>query len=101
MPSLFSRLKGKDGAKIKSKKNSHLNDLTEQFPPKPRWEDAWTRNTVEPDEVQELIRGCTNELKARGMTSISLALQLSLEWGHGPFFFFFFLSSLFLSLSAA
>ena len=33
------------------------------------WEDAWTRKTVEPEEIHELIRFCTEELKARGMTS--------------------------------
>lgn len=68
MPSFFSRLKGKDGPnKIKSKKHANLDQLATQEPQKPRWEDAWTRNTVEPEEVQDLIRRCTEELKARGM----------------------------------
>jgi hypothetical protein len=72
MPSLFSRLKGKDGpTKSKSKKGSNFNQFTEQLPPKPRWEDAYARKTVEPEEIQELIRRCTEELKARGMTSNS------------------------------
>jgi len=74
MPSLFSRLKGKDGpTKIKSKKRGDLDHLADQLPAKPRWEDAFTRKTVDPEEVQDLIRRCTLELKARGMTSISLA----------------------------
>ncbi len=77
MPSIFSRLKGKDGpTKLKSKKGSHLDYLKDQLPSKPRWEDAFLRKTVEPDEVQDLVRRCTEELKARGMTSISLLLQL-------------------------
>lgn len=63
MPGLFSRLKGRD----KSKKGQ-LDNLADQQPQKPRWEDAWTRKTVEPEEVQELIQYCTEELKARGMT---------------------------------
>lgn len=67
MPGLFSRLKGRDG-KPKSKKGA-LDQLANQQLQKPRWEDAWTRRTVEPDEVQQLIRFCTEELKARGMTS--------------------------------
>lgn len=68
MPSIFSRLKGKDGpTKIKSKKNAHLDNLTSQLPPKPRWEDAWTRATVEPEEIHELIKRCTEELKARAL----------------------------------
>ncbi|KAL2257013.1 hypothetical protein VTK26DRAFT_775 [Humicola hyalothermophila] len=61
MPGLFSRLKGRDN---KTKKNRELED---QQPQKPRWEDAWARTNVEPDEVQELIRFCTEELKARAL----------------------------------
>jgi len=67
MPSFFSRLKSKDGpTKLsKSKKNAPQGDI-QQTAPKLAWEDAWTRKTVEPDEVQELLRGCTLELKSRG-----------------------------------
>ncbi|KAK3329723.1 hypothetical protein B0H66DRAFT_35836 [Apodospora peruviana] len=68
MPSLFSRLKGgKDGqSKSKSKKNGHLDKLAD-LPPKKQWEDAWTRKTVEPEEVQELVHLCTKELKDRAL----------------------------------
>ncbi|KAI0853318.1 DUF1708-domain-containing protein [Daldinia vernicosa] len=65
MPSLFSRIRGKDGAK--SKKNGNLADLANQLPDKPRWEDAYTRTTVEPEEVQELVTRCTEEVKARAL----------------------------------
>jgi hypothetical protein len=73
MPSFFSRLKGKDGpAKVsKSKKGTPQNTFNDP-PPKPRWEDAWTRKTVEPEEVQELLRGCTLELKSRGMDLLDI-----------------------------
>ncbi|KAK4105389.1 hypothetical protein N658DRAFT_482892 [Parathielavia hyrcaniae] len=64
MPGLFSRLKG--NGKLKSKKGA-LDQLANQQPKKPRWDDAWTRKTIEPDEVQELIRFCTEELKARAL----------------------------------
>lgn len=67
MPSFFSRLKGKDGPTKASKKKGGLDDLTDQLPAKPTWTDAWTRTTVEPEEIQELVRGCTVELKSRGM----------------------------------
>lgn len=70
MPSLFARFRGKD-----SKKKSQL--VTDKLPVKETWEDAWTRKTVEPEEVQELIRLCTEELKARGMTSISASSALA------------------------
>ncbi|KAI1064947.1 hypothetical protein LB507_000190 [Fusarium sp. FIESC RH6] len=63
MAGLFSRLKGKDG---KSKKKG-ANDSENEQPTKPQWTDAWARTTVEPEEVHELIRCCTEELKARGL----------------------------------
>ncbi|KAJ8129284.1 hypothetical protein O1611_g4348 [Lasiodiplodia mahajangana] len=65
MPSLFSRIRGKDG-NFRSKKNRHA-DSTPQLPIKPRWEDAYARTSVEPEEVQELIHRCTIELKARAL----------------------------------
>ncbi|KAK7408756.1 hypothetical protein QQX98_009054 [Neonectria punicea] len=62
MAGLFSRLKGKD---FKSKKKG--KDNSDLLPPKPRWTDAYARTTVEPEEVHELIRCCTEELKARAL----------------------------------
>ncbi|KAH8680104.1 hypothetical protein BGZ60DRAFT_243282 [Tricladium varicosporioides] len=67
MAGFFSRLKGKDGPTKASKKKGALQPVVDNTPPKPRWEDAWTRKTVEPDEVQELLHGCTVELKSRGL----------------------------------
>lgn len=72
MPSLFSRLKSKDGA-TKKKKGANL-DSADQLPAKPRWDDAYTRKTVEPEEIQDLIRRCTEEIKARGMSPHILLL---------------------------
>ena len=67
MPSIFSRIRAKDGiGKGKSKKNAKTDSATHQLPNKPRWEDAYTRPNVEPEEVQELIRRGTEELKSRG-----------------------------------
>lgn len=65
MPGLFSRLK-KDG---KSKKNAGT-DLLDQQPAEPKWTDAWARTTVEPEEIHELVRRCTEEIKSRGMIPI-------------------------------
>ncbi|ROW07828.1 hypothetical protein VMCG_03567 [Cytospora schulzeri] len=62
MPGLFSRLK-KDG---KSKKNAST-DLLDQQPAEPKWTDAWARTTVEPEEIHELIRRCTEEIKSRAL----------------------------------
>ncbi|KAK1970633.1 DUF1708-domain-containing protein [Colletotrichum sublineola] len=66
MPSLFSRLKSKDGSHKKSKKASSF-DAADQLSEKPKWDDAYTRQTVEPEEIQDLIRRCTQELKARAL----------------------------------
>ncbi|KAI0521573.1 hypothetical protein F5B22DRAFT_634481 [Xylaria bambusicola] len=65
MPGLFSRIRGKDG-KPKSKKNGYA-ESTPQLTTKPRWEDAYARTSVEPEEVQDLVNRCTVELKARGL----------------------------------
>ncbi|KAI0410086.1 hypothetical protein F4802DRAFT_604111 [Xylaria palmicola] len=65
MPSLFSRIRGKDG-RLRSKKNG-ASDSTPQLPGKPRWDDAYARSSVEPEEVQDLIHRCTVELKARAL----------------------------------
>lgn len=71
MPGLFSRLKSRDGpAKISKSKKSAAQAVSSLPPPKPRWDDAWTRTSVDPEEVQELLRGCTLELKSRGMASL-------------------------------
>ena len=47
----------------KTTKNPVVDDAT---PAKPSWTDAWQRTEVAPEEVQELLRACTHELKARG-----------------------------------
>ncbi|RFU33768.1 hypothetical protein B7463_g2569, partial [Scytalidium lignicola] len=75
MAGFFSRLRGKDGP-IKAGKSRKNAVQTPQpaAPAKPQWEDAWTRKTVEPEEVQELLRGCTVELKSRALDTPFLVL---------------------------
>ncbi|PNY25014.1 Morphogenesis-like protein MSB1 [Tolypocladium capitatum] len=65
MPGLFARFKGRDG--IRSKKKNAISDLANSLPQKPKWDDAYTRKTVEPEEIHELLHCCTEELKARGL----------------------------------
>ncbi|KAJ5032010.1 morphogenesis protein [Bipolaris maydis] len=36
-------------------------------PPKPRWEESWTRKEVAPEEIQELVHVCTQEIKSRAL----------------------------------
>jgi len=68
MAGFFSKLKSKDGpAKVTKAQRKAQQNAAPDAPPKPQWADAWTRKTVDPDEVQELLRGCTLELKSRGV----------------------------------
>ena len=73
---LFAKLRSKDkdeggvaSPRSKKKADSYTNGVVVSAPPpKPLWEgDAWTRNEVEPEEIQELLRGCTIELKSRAL----------------------------------
>jgi hypothetical protein len=62
--SFFSRVfRGKDSA---ASKKSTKQPAAQQAPAKPQWTDAYTRTEVGPEEIQELLRGCTQELKLRG-----------------------------------
>jgi hypothetical protein len=59
----FSKVFGRD-AKAKSRKQA---DLAQHVaPPKLKWEEAWSRKEVAPEEVHELIHICTQEMKSRG-----------------------------------
>lgn len=69
MPGLFARLKARDGLRSKKKRAAGDDDAAAQ-PAKPRWDDAYTRKTVDPEEIHELLHCCTEELKARGMPSL-------------------------------
>ncbi|KOS19162.1 Morphogenesis-related protein MSB1 [Escovopsis weberi] len=73
MPGLFSRLKAKD-FDFRSKKKNAINDLIDAMPPVPKWDDAYTRKTVEPEEIQELLSRSTEELKFRGLDQPLLLL---------------------------
>jgi hypothetical protein len=87
MAGFFSKLKGKDGAK--AKKNAQQETIPQGPPPRKRWDDAWTRTTVEADEVQELIRGCTVEIKSRGTKLFPLEQMplITTQIPHGIFFY--------------
>lgn len=61
------RSRDREGGFSKSKKHAQENGAVPMAPPKPCWEDAWARKDVEPEEIQELLRGCTHELKSRGV----------------------------------
>ncbi|KAF2674455.1 hypothetical protein BT63DRAFT_449446 [Microthyrium microscopicum] len=63
MPSIF-RVFRRDG-NSRSKKNLEANNVV--APPKPNWEEAWSRTEVQPEEIQKLISVCTHEMKSRAL----------------------------------
>jgi hypothetical protein len=65
MPFFRNVFRSKDGPRSKAAK---FADNGEQpvIQEKPRWEDAWSRKEVAPDEIQDLIHVCTQEMKTRG-----------------------------------
>jgi len=50
----------------KDKQKAAKTSTEPAAPPKPRWEESWTRKDVAPEEIQELIHVCTQEMKSRG-----------------------------------
>jgi hypothetical protein len=64
MPFFKNVFKSKDGSRSGSKAAKY--DDQPVAAPKPRWEEAWSRKEVAPDEIQELIHVCTQEMKSRG-----------------------------------
>ncbi|CAI7671190.1 unnamed protein product [Penicillium manginii] len=62
----FSRVfRGKDSSA--TKKHSKPTTTTDTTPARPKWTDAWQRTEVSPEEVADLVRGCSQELKARAL----------------------------------
>ncbi|KAF7131462.1 hypothetical protein CNMCM5793_004687 [Aspergillus hiratsukae] len=57
-----------------AKKSTKTPVVANTGPAKPTWTDAWQRTEVAPEEVQDLLRGCTQELKARALQSPFLLL---------------------------
>lgn len=65
MPFFSKVFRSKDSSA--AKKQAKENAAEQDAPQKPQWTDAWLRTEVSPEEVQELLRGCTQELKARAL----------------------------------
>ncbi|OAX81940.1 hypothetical protein ACJ72_03721 [Emergomyces africanus] len=64
--SFFSRVfRSRDASG--SKKQTKQNGVSKDLPQKPQWTDAFLRTEVSPEEIQELLHGCTVELKSRGL----------------------------------
>ncbi|KAF2869419.1 hypothetical protein BDV95DRAFT_629991 [Massariosphaeria phaeospora] len=70
MPFFRNVFRSKDSSK--AAKGNHADAPV--APPKPRWEDSWSRKEVAPDEIQELIHVATQEMKSRALDSPFLLL---------------------------
>jgi hypothetical protein len=70
MPFFANIFKGKDAA---ARRHARENGAAQLEPAKPqRWDDAWQRKEIEPEEVQELLSCCTQEIKSRGERSVGI-----------------------------
>lgn len=70
MPFFKNVFRSKDGTRAGSKAAKYADVDQPVAQPKPRWEDAWSRKDVAPEEIQELIHVCTQEMKSRGTYSV-------------------------------
>jgi hypothetical protein len=69
MPFFKNVFKSKDGSRSASKAGKYGDAAQPVAPPKLRWEESWSRNDVAPEEIQELIHVCTQEMKSRGTSA--------------------------------
>lgn len=95
MPFLARVFRIKDSHTPKKTKAPVVED---NGPSKPKWTDAWQRTEVSPEEVQDLLRGCTQELKARGRFPLSFLPFLSGPLTSMPLRRHFAISTFFTSL---
>ncbi|KAL4901347.1 hypothetical protein BDW74DRAFT_85790 [Aspergillus multicolor] len=65
MPSFTRFFRSKDSNA--AKKSSKSTAAEDTGPAKPTWTDAWQRTEIAPEEVQQLLRACTQELKVRAL----------------------------------
>ncbi|KIV84911.1 hypothetical protein PV11_00660 [Exophiala sideris] len=63
MPFFSKVFKSKDS----SVKKANVPTANGNTPKRPQWSDAWLRTRVDPEEVSELLRLCTSELKSRAL----------------------------------
>ncbi|KAI5798813.1 hypothetical protein EDC01DRAFT_16569 [Geopyxis carbonaria] len=71
MPAFLNRVFKRDYA---ASKKSLDQPAADEKPAQPKYVDGWLRTEVAPEEVQELLRGCTHEVKLRGLSTPFLLL---------------------------
>ncbi|KAF2277430.1 uncharacterized protein EI97DRAFT_291834 [Westerdykella ornata] len=67
MPFFKNVFRSKEGPRSSSKAAKYADHDAIPNQSKPRWEDAWSRKDVAPEEIQELVHVCTHELKSRAV----------------------------------
>lgn len=69
---LFSKFRNKSAQNTKDRKPQQdaVGNGVAAAPVKPRWQSTWTSAEIVPEEVEELVHGCTAEMKLRGMDAI-------------------------------
>ncbi|KAF2467550.1 uncharacterized protein BDR25DRAFT_344905 [Lindgomyces ingoldianus] len=68
MPFFKNVFRSRDGPRSSSRAAKHADHSDGPAAlPKPRWEESWSRKEVAPNEIQELIHVCTQEMKSRAL----------------------------------
>ncbi|RPA96170.1 hypothetical protein L873DRAFT_1695373 [Choiromyces venosus 120613-1] len=70
MPAFLNKVFKRDHAGSSKK----IEQVTPPQPQEVKYQDAWLRTEVTPEQVQELLRGCTQEIKSRGLSTPFLLL---------------------------
>lgn len=65
MPFFLKVFKSKDGQSANAKRNAGYTAVDHEPPSKPRYASNWDSTEVVIEEVEELVRACTNEMKSR------------------------------------
>lgn len=65
MPSFFRAFSNSNVNEKKDRPTSQRTLPQSPTAQRPTWQDAWTRTEVAPEEVQELLHVCTQEMKSR------------------------------------
>ncbi|GAM86453.1 hypothetical protein ANO11243_044670 [Dothideomycetidae sp. 11243] len=65
MPFFSKVFKSKDGQSANAKRNAGYTAVDHEPPSKPRYASNWDSTEVVIEEVEELVRACTNEMKSR------------------------------------
>lgn len=81
MPSFFRAFSNSNVNEKKDRPTSQRALPQSPTAQRPTWQDAWLRTEVAPEEVQELLHVCTQEMKSRGEpVALGTILRTTLTW---------------------